>query len=43
MAPELLWGGLLKKPCDIYTLGMTVYEVRRPVSPHCAPESAEVE
>ena len=28
MAPELLSGGLLKKPCDIYAFGMTIYEVR---------------
>ena len=28
MAPEQLLGGLLKKPCDIYALGMTIYEVR---------------
>ncbi|KIM78163.1 hypothetical protein PILCRDRAFT_42654, partial [Piloderma croceum F 1598] len=27
MAPEQLLGGLLKKPCDIYALGMTIYEV----------------
>jgi serine/threonine protein kinase len=29
MAPEQLLGGLLKKPCDIYALGMTIYEVSR--------------
>jgi serine/threonine protein kinase len=29
MAPERLMGGRLKKPCDIYALGMTIYEVRR--------------
>ncbi|KIM77885.1 hypothetical protein PILCRDRAFT_824860 [Piloderma croceum F 1598] len=27
MAPEQLLGGLLKKPCDIYALGMTIYEI----------------
>ena len=27
MAPELLQGKMLKKPCDIYALGMTIYEV----------------
>ena len=27
MAPELLQGGLLRQPCDIYAFGMTVYEV----------------
>ena len=27
MAPERLLGGSLKKPCDIYALGMTLYEV----------------
>ena len=27
MAPELLLGGLLKKPCDIYAFGMTLFEV----------------
>ena len=27
MAPEQLLGGLLKKPCDIYAFGMTLYEV----------------
>jgi len=27
MAPERLMGGLLKKPCDIYAFGMTLYEV----------------
>ena len=27
MAPELLLGRMLKKPCDIYALGMTIYEV----------------
>ena len=27
MAPELLPGGPLKKPCDIYAFGMTIYEV----------------
>lgn len=27
MAPELLLGGSLKKPCDIYAFGMTIYEV----------------
>ena len=31
MAPELLRGGLLKKPCDIYAFGMTIYEV----GPYC--------
>jgi serine/threonine protein kinase len=28
MAPELLTRGSLKKPCDIYAFGMTIYEVR---------------
>jgi serine/threonine protein kinase len=28
MSPEQLWGGSLKKPCDIYAFGMTLYEVR---------------
>ena len=28
MAPELLIGGQLRKPCDIYAFGMTTYEVR---------------
>ena len=28
MAPELLQGGRLKKPCDVYSFGMTMYEVR---------------
>ena len=27
MAPELLVGGSLKKPCDIYAFGMTLHEV----------------
>ena len=27
MAPELLLGRVLKKPCDIYALGVTIYEV----------------
>ena len=27
MAPELLLGGSLKKPCDIYAFGMTLHEV----------------
>ena len=27
MAPELLLGGSLKKPCDLYAFGMTLYEV----------------
>jgi WD40 repeat protein len=27
MAPERLMGGALKKPCDIYAFGMTMYEV----------------
>jgi serine/threonine protein kinase len=27
MAPERLVGGSLKKPCDIYSFGMVVYEV----------------
>ena|SRR5882762_2914868 len=27
MAPERLLGGSLKKPCDIYAFGMTLYEV----------------
>jgi serine/threonine protein kinase len=27
MAPELLLGQLLKKECDIYAFGMTLYEV----------------
>jgi serine/threonine protein kinase len=27
IAPELLLGGSLKKPCDIYAFGMTIYEV----------------
>jgi serine/threonine protein kinase len=27
MAPELLLGGSLKMPCDIYAFGMTLYEV----------------
>jgi len=26
MAPELLLGGSLKKPCDIYAFGMTLFE-----------------
>jgi len=30
MAPERLLGGSLKKPCDIYAFGMTLYEVARP-------------
>lgn len=28
MAPERLITGSLKKPCDIYAFGMTIYEVR---------------
>ena len=28
MATELLLGGSLRKPCDIYAFGMTIYEVR---------------
>jgi serine/threonine protein kinase len=28
MAPERLLGGTLKKPSDIYALGMTIFEVR---------------
>src|ERR1700691_4400385 len=28
MAPEQLLGKPLKKPCDIYAFGMTLYEVR---------------
>lgn len=28
MAPERLLGGSLKKPCDMYAFGMTLYEVR---------------
>lgn len=28
MAPELLSGGRLRKPCDIYSLGLTIFEVR---------------
>ena len=27
MAPERLMGGSLKAPCDIYSYGMTLYEV----------------
>jgi serine/threonine protein kinase len=27
MAPERLIGGALNKPCDIYSFGMTAYEV----------------
>ena len=27
MAPEQLMGRSLKKPCDIYAFGMTLYEV----------------
>ena len=27
MAPEQLLGGSLKKPCDVYAFGMTLYEV----------------
>jgi serine/threonine protein kinase len=27
MAPERLMGGSLKRPCDIYSFGMTIYEV----------------
>jgi serine/threonine protein kinase len=27
MAPELLLGGSLRKPCDVYAFGMTLYEV----------------
>jgi serine/threonine protein kinase len=27
MAPEQLLGGSLRKPCDIYAFGMTIYEV----------------
>ena len=27
MAPELLLGGSLRKPSDIYAFGMTIYEV----------------
>ena len=27
MAPERLLGGSVKKPCDIYAFGMTLYEV----------------
>jgi serine/threonine protein kinase len=27
MAPELLTRGSLKKPCDVYSFGMTIYEV----------------
>jgi serine/threonine protein kinase len=27
MAPELLMGGDLEEPCDIYAYGMTIYEV----------------
>ena len=27
MSPEQLQGGSLKKPCDIYAFGMTLYEV----------------
>ena len=27
MAPERLMGGALKKPCDIYSFGMTLHEV----------------
>jgi serine/threonine protein kinase len=29
MAPELLLGGSLKKHCDIYAFGMTIFEVSR--------------
>jgi serine/threonine protein kinase len=32
MAPERLLGGSLKKPCDIYSFGMTAYEVIHPPS-----------
>jgi len=27
MAPERIMGGSLKKPCDIYAFGMTIFEV----------------
>ena len=27
MAPERLMGGSLRKPCDIYAFGMTLFEV----------------
>ena len=27
MPPERLLGGSLKRPCDIYSFGMTIYEV----------------
>jgi serine/threonine protein kinase len=27
MAPERLMGGALRKPCDIYSFGMTLHEV----------------
>ena len=33
MAPELLNGGRLRKPCDIYAFGMTIYEVRLLIDP----------
>jgi WD40 repeat protein len=36
MAPERLLGGSLKKPCDIYSFGMTLYEVSSgDKSPRC--------
>jgi serine/threonine protein kinase len=35
MAPELLTRGSLKKPCDIYAFGMTIYEVRFMFIPPC--------
>lgn len=31
MSPERLLGGALKKPSDIYALGMTIYEVRNEI------------
>jgi serine/threonine protein kinase len=34
MAPELVEGGALRFPCDIYALAMTVYEVSDSVYPH---------
>ena len=32
-APELLNGGTLRYACDIYSFGMTIYEVRFPLVP----------
>ena len=33
MAPEKLLGGSLKKPCDIYAFGMTIFEVSLSLPP----------